>query len=281
MPEAAGEMVEDGEDGVDMDDQVRIAPTKYGTVRQDMLKQPFACDGRSRAPRAAPARLCDRNQAVRPAAAGRRRRCGSRTRDEAFDAVVLDLGLPDGDGNHLLRILRADGVRLPVLIISARDSLQERLKSFDLGADDYPIKPFNIPELPVRLRAIVRRSHATLEENLWTPVDIVLDENRMAVTRPGGGAAHLAVQRNIEIELHADGDGSVPLHLERMGSAVDNLISKCDQVFAPGWPHRGAPGAYRAHIPPCDRRPGTGHRAGVARQGIRPLLPGAGAGAVG
>lgn len=109
----------------------------------------------------------------------------ARIRDEAFDAVVLDLGLPDGDGNDLLRILRADGVRLPVLIISARDSLQDRLKGFDLGADDYLIKPFEIPELLVRLRAIVRRSHGTLEENLWTAGDIVLDENRMAVTRAG------------------------------------------------------------------------------------------------
>ena len=109
----------------------------------------------------------------------------ARIRDEAFDAVVLDLGLPDGDGNDLLRTLRADGVRLPVLIISARDSLQDRLKGFDLGADDYLIKPFEIPELLVRLRAIVRRAHGTLEENLWTAGDIVLDENRMAVTRAG------------------------------------------------------------------------------------------------
>jgi len=110
---------------------------------------------------------------------------GARIRSETFDAVVLDLGLPDGDGNDLLRALRAEGVRLPVLIISARDSLQDRLKGFDLGADDYLIKPFEIPELLVRLRAIVRRSHGTLEENLWTSGDIVLDENRMAVTRAG------------------------------------------------------------------------------------------------
>ena len=110
---------------------------------------------------------------------------GTRIRGEAFGALVLDLGLPDGDGNDLLRLLRADGVRLPVLIISARDSLQDRLKGFDLGADDYLIKPFEIPELLVRLRAIVRRSHGTLEENLWTAGDIVLDENRMAVTRGG------------------------------------------------------------------------------------------------
>ena len=109
----------------------------------------------------------------------------ARIRSEAFDAVVLDLGLPDGDGNEVLRALRHDGVRLPVLIISARDSLQDRLKGFDLGADDYLIKPFEIPELLVRLRAIVRRSHGALEENLWKAGDIVLDENRMLVARDG------------------------------------------------------------------------------------------------
>lgn len=109
----------------------------------------------------------------------------ARVRQEPFDAVVLDLNLPDGDGNDLLRALRADGVRLPVLIISARDSLQDRLKGFDLGADHYLIKPFEIPELLVRLRAIVRRSHGAHEENLWQAGDVVLDENRMLVTRAG------------------------------------------------------------------------------------------------
>jgi DNA-binding response OmpR family regulator len=109
----------------------------------------------------------------------------ARVRQEPFDAVVLDLNLPDGDGNELLRALRADGVRLPVLIISARDSLQDRLKGFDLGADDYLIKPFEIPELLVRLRAMVRRSHGAIEENLWRAGDVALDENRMLVTRAG------------------------------------------------------------------------------------------------
>ena len=109
----------------------------------------------------------------------------ARVHAELFDAVVLDLGLPDGDGNDLLRDLRGAGVRLPVLIISARDSLQDRLKGFDLGADDYLIKPFEIPELLVRLRAIVRRSFGAHEDNLWMAGDIVMDESRMSVTRAG------------------------------------------------------------------------------------------------
>ena len=85
--------------------------------------------------------------------------------------------------------MRSAGATLPVLIITARDSLQDRLKGFDLGADDYLIKPFEIPELLVRLRAIVRRSHGALEENLWVAGDIELDENRMLVTRAGAPVA--------------------------------------------------------------------------------------------
>jgi DNA-binding response OmpR family regulator len=109
----------------------------------------------------------------------------ARSQSEDFDAVILDLGLPDGDGADLLCSLRQAGVRVPVLIISARDSLQERLRGFDLGADDYLIKPFEIPELLVRLRAIVRRSLGGQEEHLWTAADLVLDEASMTCTRAG------------------------------------------------------------------------------------------------
>src|ERR1700754_4215237 len=83
----------------------------------------------------------------------------ARIQAEQFDAVLLDLGLPDADGAALLRDIRAHGLDLPVLIMTARDSLQDRLNGFNTGADDYLIKPFEIPELLVRLRAIVRRSN--------------------------------------------------------------------------------------------------------------------------
>jgi two-component system response regulator QseB len=109
----------------------------------------------------------------------------ARLQAEHFDAVILDLGLPDGDGADLLHRLRDEGVRVPVLIISARDSLQERIRGFDLGADDYLVKPFEIAELLVRLRAIVRRSAGAQDEQLWSAGELVLDEGRMAVTRSG------------------------------------------------------------------------------------------------
>jgi len=108
-------------------------------------------------------------------------------REGDFDAVLLDLGLPDGDGTALLREIRDSGLRIPVLIMTARESLEDRLNGFNLGADDYLIKPFEIPELLVRLRAIVRRTNFLIygAESIWTVGDIVLDEGRMLVTRAG------------------------------------------------------------------------------------------------
>ena len=109
-----------------------------------------------------------------------------RLQTEDFDAVLLDLSLPDGDGNELLLRLRAAGLTVPVLIITARDGLQDRLRGFDNGADDYLIKPFEIPELLVRLRAILRRSGAHGEaEALWSFGNLVLEEKRMRVTLDG------------------------------------------------------------------------------------------------
>jgi two-component system response regulator QseB len=109
-----------------------------------------------------------------------------RLQAEDFDAVLLDLGLPDGDGNELLKRLRAAGLTVPILIITARDGLQDRLTGFDNGADDYLIKPFEIPELLVRLRAILRRSGAHGEaEALWNFGNLALEEKRMRVTLDG------------------------------------------------------------------------------------------------
>jgi DNA-binding response OmpR family regulator len=108
----------------------------------------------------------------------------ARLQAENFDAVLLDLGLPDGDGTQLLRQMRAQGLSLPVLIMTARDSLEDRLHGFNTGADDYLIKPFEIPELLVRLRAIVRRANGNADGG-WSFGELVLDESRMLVTRAG------------------------------------------------------------------------------------------------
>lgn len=76
---------------------------------------------------------------------------------EHFDAAVLDLGLPGKDGLSLLRDLRANGLQLPVLILTARDTLTDKVAGLDAGADDYLIKPFDLDELTARIRALTRR----------------------------------------------------------------------------------------------------------------------------
>lgn len=77
---------------------------------------------------------------------------------ESFDAVILDLGLPKIDGLSLLKQWRAQGIQLPVLILTARDSWHEKVSGMDAGADDYVTKPFHIQELLARVRALLRRS---------------------------------------------------------------------------------------------------------------------------
>jgi DNA-binding response OmpR family regulator len=74
-----------------------------------------------------------------------------------YDLIVLDLSLPDGDGIDLVREWRASGFNEPVLILSARDGLEDRIKGLDVGADDYLPKPFSLDELLARMRALLRR----------------------------------------------------------------------------------------------------------------------------
>ncbi|GLS14062.1 MULTISPECIES: response regulator [Hydrogenophaga] len=79
---------------------------------------------------------------------------------ESFDLAIVDIGLPGIDGLELTRRLRERGLSMPVLILTARDALHDRVQGLDLGADDYMVKPFELPELLARLRALLRRSQA-------------------------------------------------------------------------------------------------------------------------
>ena len=79
---------------------------------------------------------------------------------ESFDLVILDLGLPKLDGFSVLKQLRAGQKGMPVLILTARDCLEARVKGLDLGADDYMTKPFDLPELEARVRALLRRGQS-------------------------------------------------------------------------------------------------------------------------
>lgn len=83
----------------------------------------------------------------------------SALRTQTYDLLILDLGLPDADGRDILRELRARKSALPVLILTARDGIEDRVAGLELGADDYLGKPFELRELEARVRALLRRSH--------------------------------------------------------------------------------------------------------------------------
>jgi DNA-binding response OmpR family regulator len=82
-------------------------------------------------------------------------------REEEYDLLLLDLGLPDEDGIDVLKSLREDGIQTPVLVLTARGAIDERIAGLDAGADDYLAKPFHNGELTARIRALIRRSPVT------------------------------------------------------------------------------------------------------------------------
>jgi len=105
-----------------------------------------------------------------------------RVNTESFDVILLDLTLPGRDGLEILQALRQRGVKAPVLVLTARDSLQDRVTGLDAGADDYLIKPFAFAELLARIRALVRRGRVA--ESLRLSVgDLEMDLVTRKVTR--------------------------------------------------------------------------------------------------
>jgi len=101
-----------------------------------------------------------------------------------YDAIVLDIGLPRTDGLEVCRTLRARGVRVPILMLTARDAVRDRVTGLDAGADDYLVKPFDFEELLARLRALVRRAPALLPA-VVTVGDLAIDTRAQTVTRAG------------------------------------------------------------------------------------------------
>ena len=100
-----------------------------------------------------------------------------------YDAVVLDLMLPGRSGFQVLRDIRAHKSTLPILILTAKDTVQERVAGLDGGADDYMVKPFALAELSARLRAVMRRGAA--RENVLRVADLEMDTLRRVVRRAG------------------------------------------------------------------------------------------------
>src|SRR5436305_4081741 len=106
--------------------------------------------------------------------------------DSSIDAVVLDIGLPDIDGLQVCRLLRRERNRVPVLMLTARDAVSDRIDGLDAGADDYLVKPFDIDELKARLRALLRRAGAEGEvEGGLSFGELMLDPARHGVNVDG------------------------------------------------------------------------------------------------
>jgi two-component system OmpR family response regulator/two-component system response regulator QseB len=118
--------------------------------------------------------------------------------DEGYAAAVLDLSLPHKDGLDVLSALRRAGVALPVLVLTAREAVAERVRGLNTGADDYVIKPVDLDELAARLRALVRRAAGRPSETLAAQ-GVVLDPAARRVTR--GGAEVLLATREFDL-LH-------------------------------------------------------------------------------
>ena len=105
-------------------------------------------------------------------------------RAQPYEAAVLDLGLPRKDGMDVLAAIRRSGILTPVLVLTARDAVPDRIRGLDIGADDYVVKPVDLHELAARLRALVRRAHGQPQECL-SAQDIVLDPAARSVRQAG------------------------------------------------------------------------------------------------
>jgi two-component system OmpR family response regulator len=101
------------------------------------------------------------------------------------DLVVLDVMLPDFDGLEVTRRIRNEGIRVPVIFLTARDATEDKIAGLTVGGDDYVSKPFSLDELIARTRAILRRTHPTRGDGPLRFADLVMDEDSREVTRDG------------------------------------------------------------------------------------------------
>ena len=129
------------------------------------------------------------------------------------DLLVLDVMLPGLDGWQLLRQLRAQGHAVPVLFLTARDEVEDRVKGLELGADDYLVKPFSFAELLARVRTILRRGRSGTEPTTLQVADLTLDLLRRRVSRAGK-----------RIDLTAKDFGLLELLMRRLGEVLPRSL---------------------------------------------------------
>jgi two-component system, OmpR family, copper resistance phosphate regulon response regulator CusR len=131
-----------------------------------------------------------------------------------YDLVILDVMLPELDGWQVLASLRRRGLEMPVLFLTARDQVEDRVKGLELGADDYLVKPFSFAELLARVRSILRRGRSGgLDSNVLRAADLELDLLRRRVTRGGK-----------RIDLTAKEFGLLELLMRRQGEVLPRSL---------------------------------------------------------
>ncbi|MBV8343203.1 MAG: response regulator transcription factor [Gammaproteobacteria bacterium] len=173
---------------------------------------------------------------------------------EPFELMLLDLGLPGGDGLALLKTLRARAEPLPVLIITARDAVSDRVQGLDAGADDYLVKPFDLDELAARIRALLRRKSgrpAALLEHLGVTLD---------------PAAHRVTRDGAEVALSPREFALLQLLLERPGLILSRAQIE-ERLY--GWGEEVESNAVEVHIHGLRRKLGAEFISTVRGVGYR------------
>jgi len=174
---------------------------------------------------------------VRSAEAG-----GEALRTEPYELALLDLGLPGGDGLTLLKAIRGKGMSLPVLIITARDAVADRVAGLDAGGDDYLVKPFDLDELAARIRALLRRKSGRPAPQL-EHLGVVLDP-----------AAHRVTSEGVEVALSPREFALLQLLLERPGAILSRAQIE-ERLY--GWGEEIESNAVEVHIHGLRRKLGA------------------------
>jgi two-component system copper resistance phosphate regulon response regulator CusR len=182
---------------------------------------------------------------------------------EPYDLIILDVMLPDVDGWRILQALRDAGKQVPVLFLTARDSVADRVKGLELGADDYLVKPFAFSELLARVRTLLRRGIAPSNSERIQVADLVLDLPRRRATRTGlrinltgkeFALLELLVRRRGEVlprsliasqvwDMNFDSDTNV------IDVAIRRLRAKIDDDFEPKLIHTVRGMGYTLDVP--------------------------------
>lgn len=142
-----------------------------------------------------------------------------------YDCVLLDMSLPDGTGSELLARWRQHGISIPVLIITAKSSLDDRLHGLDSGADDYIVKPFAIAELIARIHAVMRR-YAQQAGDVWALGALEIEPRRRRARLDGASLDLSPREFQLLLELAREPDtvvskGELAQRMEPLGEAVD------------------------------------------------------------